>query len=1759
MKKRKITNLIVSAMLTLTMFSGTIITALGREQPLKQTSSPETREYVNHYNSKNRSILFNDNWKFHRGEASKAESEFYDVSNWENIQLPHDYSLTQDYSPTGEAESGYKLGGVGWYRKTFTLDSGAESKSVILSFDGAYMEAEVYVNGKKVAFHPYGYTAFSVDISDYIRVNGVNSVAVKTNNKIPSSRWYSGSGLYRSVYLHILDKVHVAKEGIVFKTPSLDKKYNSNDGSDVEVVTKVVNDNEKEADIKVKASLYERNNAGQAGSLVKSSDFSDSVRIKAKEANNYTSRFKVVKPRLWSPDHPNLYILKVEVYKGETKLDEVSQEVGFRFTAFDSNQGFSLNGKNLKLKGVCMHHDQGGLGAKAYYDAIDRQFVILKEMGVNAVRVTHNPSARVMKDIANRRGIMLIEEAFDTWTNPKNYNNNDYAKWFNQQIGNPYKLLGVRDSNETWAEYDLKSMIRSGINDPAIIMWSLGNEIFELTGGENVANYNEIAKKLVAWVEEVDKSRPVTFGDNKLKDNHRIATGIADMLTNKTGLKGIVGFNYAKPSYNHYETAHRNHPNWIIYGSETASAINSRGVYDVKGNMQRRDKQLTAYDQNAVQWGETASAAWYDVIKRDYVAGEFVWTGFDYLGEPTPWNHTTSQYKHGWPAPKSSYFGIVDTAGFPKDSYYFYQSQWNDKKTTLHILPAWSDKVAKKNGKVEVVVYSNAAKVQLIHTDTNGKKTVYDKKGFKEITTAAGHKYRVAEDGKSDKDLYLTWEIPYVPGKLEAVAYDKDGNVISKTSGRKEVATFDEAAKLEAKVVKEIANATNQSLAYVEIDVKDARGNLVADAANKVSIEVTGPAKLVAMDNGNAVDVQSYQDNNRTVFNGKVLAIIQMTGQSGLVRVTAKGQGLQEASAAIDVKAANLATDKQVESYLISKIYYLKKGNEIKLPKTIKVRYTDQSEEEAIVNWELNSEVKEKLQAGQNVEIGGVLKDLGIKVVVQVIVIDQMVTMKNYSNATPIGVVPELPTHIQAYLMDGSLIATPFKVEWQKPKDNVYNQEGLVTIKGTANVLGEKVPVKATIRVAKKDQIFGGNAALVARLSQDIPKELWKDNLNAINDGKTDPGNYGGGGDNPNIWSNYAAAQAGHKESSITFTYDTAKNISEVIAYYYTDSYSARVPKEVRFSWSRGAGSSFETITGTVVGTPEVQGNVVKTVYQLAEAVPAVEFKLTLVNSEEKVKADHACVALSEVELIAVRETFNKFSDADLDSMLINGQAVSQAVLKNKSIDTDAQIAEVVADAGKKNAAITILPAYKNVIKVISVAEDQSKENVYLINLDKEIENSNNEANDIDPKTTIVSAGATEARPGNETTNATDGDPKTIWHSPWSGTGKENFWLMLELKTETLINGIRYLPRSDYESNGNVRGYEVYVSKDKQTWTKVASGSWDESRDWKVQTFNSIKAKFIKLKALTTYGTPENKYMCAAEFRVSQAPDKTEIKDEHVKLLQDTYVKRLTPIDPKVEVKVDGKLLRKGIDYKLVVKDNTEVGKATVTIKGIGKYRGSIVRYFNIIELDTKAIDQLIKEIEILKDSDYENLAEVKKEIAKIKQELQEASDQETVAKLLKRAQTAKAGLIVKKPEKPSQPQQDIIYKMLAGNNQKSDGNNNLIFRSEADFKKFKAVLVDGKEVEAKNYSVWEGSTIVELKKEFIRTLTKGKHTFSILSQDGKAEAVFEVIKVSESKKPIKKKGIKTGDSTYVELFIGLFLLSLSTLAIIVRKLGKHS
>lgn len=1528
-----------------------------RSDSTTQMSSTPEVVYSSAVDSKqDRTSDFDANWKFMLSDSVQAQDPAFDDSAWQQVDLPHDYSITQKYSQSNEAESAYLPGGTGWYRKSFTIDRDLAGKRIAINFDGVYMNATVWFNGVKLGTHPYGYSPFSFDLTGNAKFGGENTIVVKVENRLPSSRWYSGSGIYRDVTLTVTDGVHVGNNGVAIKTPSLATQNGGN--VTMNLTTKVANDTKAAANITLKQTVFPKGGKTDAaiGTVTTASKS-----IAAGASADVTSTITAASPKLWSIKNPNLYTVRTEVLNGDTVLDTYDTEYGFRWTGFDATSGFSLNGEKVKLKGVSMHHDQGSLGAVANRRAIERQVEILQKMGVNSIRTTHNPAAKALIDVCNEKGVLVVEEVFDMWNRSKNGNTEDYGKWFGQAIAGDNAVLGG-DKDETWAKFDLTSTINRDRNAPSVIMWSLGNEMMEGISG-SVSDFPATSAKLVAWTKAADSTRPMTHGDNKIKANWNESNTMGDNLTANGG---VVGTNYSNGA--NYDKIRTDHPSWAIYGSETASAINSRGIYNrTTGGAQSSDKQLTSYDNSAVGWGAVASSAWYDVVQRDFVAGTYVWTGFDYLGEPTPWNGTVSGAVGSWPSPKNSYFGIVDTAGFPKDTYYFYQSQWNDDVHTLHILPAWNENVVAKGSgnNVPVVVYTDAAKVKLYFTPKGStEKRLIGEKSFTKKTTAAGYTYQVYEgsdkDSTAHKNMYLTWNVPWAEGTISAEAYDENNRLIPErsTEGNASVTTTGKAAKLKADADRKTITADGKDLSYIEVDVTDANGHIVPDAANRVTFDVKGAGKLVGVDNGSSPDHDSYQADNRKAFSGKVLAIVQSTKEAGEITVTAKADGLQSSTVKIATTAVpGTSTEKTVRSFFYSRNYYVKTGNKPILPSDVEVRYSDGTSDRQNVTWDAVSD--DQIAKAGSFSVAGTVA--GQKISVRVTMIDEIGALLNYSASTPVGTPAVLPGSRPAVLPDGTVTSANFAVDWTKPADTVYNTAGTVKVPGTATVFGKEFKVTATIRVQRSQVTIGSSVSGNAlRLTQNIPADKQSDTLDAIKDGSTTVDANTGGGANPSAWTNWAYSKAGHNTAEITFEYATEQQLGQIVMYFFRDSNAVRFPDAGKTKIQISAdGKNWTDLAATeTIAAQESSDRVKPYTYDFAP-VGATFVKVTVTNADTTTPSGVVCAGLTEIELKTATSKFVTNTSAALSSLTVNGTKVSDSVLAAGSYNTPAIIADVKAE-GEGNASVTVLPAHDNVIRVITESEDHVTRKTFTINLGTEQEfPADSDERDYPAADMTVTAGS-EQTSGTATEGpkkfAVDGNTSTYWHSNWTPTTVNDLWIAFELQKPTKLDALRYLPRPAGSKNGSVTEYKVQVSDDGTNWTDAGSGTWTTDYGWKLAEFNQpVTTKHVRLKAVHTYADSGNdKFMSASEIRLRKAVDTTDISGATVTVPAKLTVDQVDADHPAtfatkdVTVTLGDATLRYGVDYLLDYAGNTAVGTATVTVRGIDKYSGTVAKTFTI-------------------------------------------------------------------------------------------------------------------------------------------------------------------------------------------------------------------
>jgi len=731
--------------------------------------------------------------------------------------VPHDWSIELAFNQKSPAGSGggYADGGIGWYRKTFTLDQTYSGKKILIEFDGVYMNSQVWINGTSLGTRPYGYSSIEYDLTPYVSLGSTgNVIAVRVNNNQPTSRWYSGSGIYRNVWLTVVNPVHVTNSGVFVTTPTV-----SSSSATVSVSTEVQNQSTSSQSVTVTTTISDPGGASVATNTNPASD------IGADSTATVSQSLTVPNPQLWSTTSPSRYQVKVEVKVGGATVDTYLTPLGIRTASFSATGGFSLNGQTTKLRGVCMHHDLGALGSAINYRAIERQVEIMKAMGVNAIRTSHNPPAPELLDICDRQGILVMDEAFDCWETQKV--SNDYHLYFKQ-----------------WAQTDLQALVRRDRNHPSVIMWSVGNEIPSPT--------TSTATNLKNWVLAVDTTRPVTWASvNTSNATNQSVAAVFD----------LQGYNYSE---GRYDQDHSAHSSWKLFGSETSSAVRSRGIYHTPATQKiltSSDTQCSSYDNSVVSWGSSAESSYKNDVNRSFIAGQFIWTGFDYIGEPTP---------YGWPA-KSSYFGIVDTAGFPKDIYYFYQSRWTTTPM-VHVLPHWNWSTGTT---VTVFVYSNCDSVELF---LNGVS-----QGSKTLASGAVH---------------LEWNVAWASGTVRAEGKRGDAVVVSE-----EVKTAGAAAKVALSADRSIISADGKDLVFVTADIQDADGILVPTAATALSFSVSGPGEIVGVDNGNAIDTSSYKGTTRNAFSGKALAIVKSTGAAGQIAVTASSSGLTSGSISLSAQA----------------------------------------------------------------------------------------------------------------------------------------------------------------------------------------------------------------------------------------------------------------------------------------------------------------------------------------------------------------------------------------------------------------------------------------------------------------------------------------------------------------------------------------------------------------------------------------------------------------------------------------------------------------------------------------------------------------------------------------------------------------------------------------------------------------------------------------------------------------------------------------
>ncbi|MFI9834224.1 glycoside hydrolase family 2 TIM barrel-domain containing protein [Streptomyces sp. NPDC051913] len=826
-------------------------------------------------------VALRDGWRFAlvdpggitdpTGAYAGAADPAYDDSAWREVAVPHDWSIelaptTQNGTTSG---TGFFPGGLGWYRLAFTLPPGYADKRVAVEFDGVYMDSYLYCNGTEVGRHPYGYTGFAFDLTDLLHTDGTteNVIAVKVQNRLPSSRWYSGSGIYREARLVITEPVHVERWGTRVTTPDITEKR-----AIVQVATSVVNTSGIASQVEIRSTVKDAR-----GRTVTRTATTVDLTDKATETHELT----VPDPRLWDFADPHRYTLLTELRVGGRTVDTYRTPFGIRTVRIDPDEGFHLNGRHAKLKGVDLHHDLGALGAAVSVDAIRRQMTIMKSMGVNSFRTSHNPPSPEMIRVCEELGIVMMVEAFDCWRSPKS--RYDYGRFFDE-----------------WSDRDIAEMVLAARNSPAVVMWSIGNEISEFTSTAGLT----IADRLIAGIRSHDDTRPVVIGSHRHRSVPAPGTP-ADLILAKLDGLGL-NYNTAKS----VDALHARYPHLFLFESESSSETSTRGAYQEPERLNTGEnhtpgkRAVSSYDNNLASWTMSGEYGHKKDRDRKWFTGQFLWSGIDYIGEPTPYDV--------FPV-KASFFGAVDTAGFPKDMYHLFRSQWVEEPM-VHLLPmTWNHE---EGDTVEVWAYSNVETVELF---LNGKslgvrkfdtKTTVDGRGYLETTEATGDDKTFTDgpypgsytspNGSAGK-LHLTWQVPYRPGELKAVARRAGKTVatdVLRTAGAAHAVRLTSDRKSVA--------ADGRSLVFVTAEIVDARGVVVPDAEDLIAFEVRG-GSLAGLDNGRQESAERYQAATRTAFHGKALAVVRAGTEPGSLKVTARAAGLRVDTATVRAKPVRSA------------------------------------------------------------------------------------------------------------------------------------------------------------------------------------------------------------------------------------------------------------------------------------------------------------------------------------------------------------------------------------------------------------------------------------------------------------------------------------------------------------------------------------------------------------------------------------------------------------------------------------------------------------------------------------------------------------------------------------------------------------------------------------------------------------------------------------------------------------------------------------
>lgn len=756
---------------------------------------------------------FDANWKFHLGDIPGAENAGISDSDWRSLDLPHDWSIEGSFRPENLSghQGGLLPGGIGWYRKKFDI-SDVNGKKYFIVFDGVYKNSTVFINGHALGTRPYGYATFQYDMTPFLQ-KGENLLAVKVDNsKQPDSRWYTGAGIYRHVWLITSAPVYVSQWGTFVTTPKVSEKE-----ATLQANTSVSNDGQQKATLRIVTAVVDK-----TGKEITTQ--TQTMKVDAGAKAVLKSTFTLKSPQLWNLQNPFRYRMITKIYAGKELKDTYTTPFGIRSIAFRADSGFFLNGKNVKILGVCNHHDLGPLGSALNNRALQRQLELLKTMGCNGIRCSHNLMAPELLDMCDEMGFLVMDETFDSW-----------------YIGKDAAPFGFQNYFKDWHEREITDMVLRDRNHPSIIFWSIGNEIKE-QWFPGSTNGGEIARELVASIKKLDNTRFTTSAFNFIRDAEK---------KGMTAAVDVVGFNYTIDAY---EEIRQKHPDWYYLASETTSQFDSRGVYHFPCDTTAKtytDGQTSAFDDAG--GGTTHEEAWLAVKNRPWMSGMYIWTGFDYMGEPAPYEKTAV----------SSYFGIFDLCGFPKDSYYFYKSQWT-REPMVHLLPHWNWKPGQT---VDIVAYTNCDEVRLF---LNGKMLESKFPG-------------------REKKLSLRWKLPFAAGELRAEGY-LNGQLVATDR----VQTAGEVAKIHLSADRSTLKADGKDLSFITVKLTDRAGVLVPGSDNLIHFELEGAGRIVGLANGNAMSLEPAKGSERRAFSGMCLVVVQSSDKGGDLVLKASSFGLRE-------------------------------------------------------------------------------------------------------------------------------------------------------------------------------------------------------------------------------------------------------------------------------------------------------------------------------------------------------------------------------------------------------------------------------------------------------------------------------------------------------------------------------------------------------------------------------------------------------------------------------------------------------------------------------------------------------------------------------------------------------------------------------------------------------------------------------------------------------------------------------------------------